>query len=72
MEDLDGEFKEHLKHYTCLKWDDPRFWDKLRYALPHKHKLRRNDKGSKENGSNKNVGNQDVVLLTSQRCDSDT
>ncbi|XP_017487072.1 PREDICTED: toll-like receptor 6 [Rhagoletis zephyria] len=33
--DIDMDMRHYLRTSTCLEWDDKKFWQKLRIALPH-------------------------------------
>ncbi|XP_055906623.1 toll-like receptor 6 [Eupeodes corollae] len=33
--DIDMDMRHYLRTSTCIEWDDKKFWQKLRMALPH-------------------------------------
>ncbi|GAB0100572.1 Toll-like receptor 6 [Sergentomyia squamirostris] len=36
--DIDADMRLYLRTNTCIEWDDKKFWQKLRIALPHVRK----------------------------------
>lgn len=41
--DIDGDLRYYLRMNTCIEWDDKKFWQKLRLALPYIRPLSKRD-----------------------------
>uniref|UniRef100_T1GVK5 Uncharacterized protein n=1 Tax=Megaselia scalaris TaxID=36166 RepID=T1GVK5_MEGSC len=43
VRDIDGDLRYYLRMNTCIEWDDKKFWQKLRLALPYIRPLSKRD-----------------------------
>lgn len=63
VEDLEGlhdEFRSYIEINTYVQSNDPWFWKKLRYAMPHRRMLKTNTESEDENYIS---NNDDIPLI---------
>lgn len=66
VEDLDGlhdEFRSYIEINTYVQSNDPWFWKKLRYAMPHKSMLKINAEREDILNENYVAINDDIPLI---------